>query len=75
MIYVKEEMDMGKFTTVKILKGEAEEAVSLTRAENKTEAFRLLLDEKRRLEKRRRVLAKAGRVDIEYVRPQDRGRR
>ncbi|GEM_PF-4016011 len=66
---------MGKFTTVKILKEEAEEAVSLTRAENKTEAFRLLLDEKRRLEKRRRVLAKAGRVDIEYVRPQDRGRR
>jgi len=66
---------MGKFTTVKILKGEAEEAVSLTRAGNKTEAFRLLLDEKRRLEKRRRVLAKAGRVDIEYVRPQDRGRR
>ncbi len=66
---------MGKFTTVKILKEEAEEAVSLTRAENKTEAFRLLLDEKRRLERRRRVLAKAGRVDIEYVRPQDRGRR
>ena len=64
---------MGKFTTVKILKGEAEEAVSLTRAGNKTEAFRLLLDEKRRLEKRRRVLAKAGRIDIEYVRPQDRG--
>jgi hypothetical protein len=75
LIYVKEEMDMGKFTTVKILKGEAEEAVSLTRAENKTEAFRLLLDEKRRLEKRRRVLAKAGRMEIEYVRPQDRGRR
>ena len=75
MIYVKEGMDMGKFTTVKILKGEAEEAVSLTRAENKTEAFRLLLDEKRRLEKRRRVIAKAGRMEIEYVRPQDRGRR
>ena len=66
---------MGKFTTVKILKQQAEEAVSLTRAGNKTEAFRLLLDEKKRLEKRRRVLAKAGRVDIEYVRPQDRGRR
>lgn len=66
---------MGKFTTVKILKREAEEAVSLTKAENKTEAFRLLLDEKRRLEKRRRVLAKAGRIDVEYVRPQDRGRR
>lgn len=66
---------MGKFTTVKILKQEAEEAVSLTRAENKTEAFRLLLDEKRRLEKRRRVLSKAGRLDIEYVRPQDRSRR
>jgi len=66
---------MGKFTTVKILKEEAEEAVSLTSAGNKTEAFRLLLDEKRRLEKRRRVLAKAGRVDIEYVRPQARGRR
>lgn len=66
---------MGKFTTVKILKEEAEEAVSLTIAGNKTEAFRLLLDEKRRLEKRRRVLAKAGRLDIEYVRPQDRGRR
>ena len=56
-------------------KEEAEEAVSLTSAGNKTEAFRLLLDEKRRLEKRRRVLAKAGRIDIEYVRPQDRGRR
>lgn len=66
---------MGKFTTVKILKEEAEEAVSLTSAGNKTEAFRLLLDEKRRLEKRRRVLAKAGRLDSEYVRPQDRGRR
>ena len=66
---------MGKFTTVKILKQQAEEAVSLTRAGNKTEAFRLLLDEKKRLEKRRRVLAKAGRMEIEYVRPQDRGRR
>ena len=66
---------MGKFTTVKILKEEAEEAVSLTSAGNKTEAFRLLLDEKRRLEKRRRVLAKAGRMEIEYVRPQDCGRR
>jgi hypothetical protein len=66
---------MGKFTTVKILKQQAEEAVSLTRAGNKTEAFRLLLQEKKRLEKRRRILTKAGRVDIEYVRPQDRGRR
>ncbi len=66
---------MSKFTTVKIRKEEAEEAISLTGAENKTEAIRLLLDEKRRLEKRRRVLTKAGRIAIEYVRPQDRGRR
>ncbi|MBI4488854.1 MAG: hypothetical protein HY694_07185 [Deltaproteobacteria bacterium] len=66
---------MGKYTTVKIPKDEAREAVSLTGAENKTQAIRLLLDEKRRLEKRRRLLAKAGRIVIEYVRPQDRGRR
>lgn len=66
---------MGKFTTVKIPKEEVKEAVSLTRAENNTAAIRLLLDEKRRLEKRRRLLAKAGRIAIEYVRPQDRGRR
>ncbi len=66
---------MGKFTTVKIPKEEAKEAVSLTGAENKTEAIRLLLNDKRRLEKRRRLLAKAGRIAIEYVRPYDRGRR
>lgn len=66
---------MGKFTTVKISKDEADEAVSLTRAGNKTEAIRLLLEEKKRLEKRRRLLAKAGRVRLEYVRPYDRGRR
>jgi len=66
---------MGKYTTVKIPKDEAREAVSLTGAENKTQAIRLLLDEKRRLEKRRRLLAKAGRIAIEYVRPHDRGRR
>lgn len=71
----KEETSMGKFTTVKIAKDEAKEAVSLTGAENNTEAIRLLLDEKRRLEKRRRLLAKAGRIPLEYVRPQDRGRR
>lgn len=66
---------MGKFTTVKIPKEEVREAISLTGAENNTEAIRRLLDEKRRLEKRRRLLAKAGRIAIEYVRPQDRGRR
>ncbi len=66
---------MGKFTTVKIPKEEANEAVLLTGAESKTEAIRRLLEEKRRLEKRRRVLARAGRIAIEYVRPQDRGRR
>lgn len=66
---------MGKFTTIKIPKEEAKEAVSLTGAENNTEAIRLLLDEKRRLEKRRRLIAKAGRMSIEYVRPRDRGRR
>lgn len=66
---------MGKYTTVKIPKDEAREAVSLTGAENKTQAIRLLLDEKRRLEKRRRLLAKAGKIAIEYVRPYDRGRR
>lgn len=66
---------MGKFTTVKISKDDADEAVSLTRAGNKTEAIRLLLEEKRRLEKRRRLLAKAGRINLEYVRPYDRGRR
>ena len=65
----------GKFTTVKIAKEEAKEAVSLTGAENNTEAIRLLLEEKRRLEKRRRLLAKAGRIAIEYIRPKDRGRR
>ncbi|MFQ5684665.1 MAG: hypothetical protein ACE5HC_15515 [Candidatus Binatia bacterium] len=61
---------MGKFTTVKIPKEDVKEAVSLTGAENKTEAIRLLLSEKRR-----RLLAKAGRMAIEYVRPYDRGRR
>lgn len=66
---------MGKFTTVKISKEDANEAVSLTGADNKTEAIRLLLEEKKRLEKRRRLLAKAGRIRIEYVRPYDRGRR
>ena len=66
---------MGKFTTVKISKDDADEAVSLTRAGNKTEAIRLLLEEKKRLEKRRRLLAKTGRVHLEYVRPYDRGRR
>ena len=66
---------MDKFTTVKIPKEEAKEAVSLTGAENKTEAIRLLLNDKRRLEKRRRLLAKVGRIAIEYVRPYDRGRR
>jgi len=66
---------MGKYTTVKIPKDEAREAVSLTGAENKTQAIRLLLDEKRRLEKRRRLLARAGQIAIEYVRPYDRGRR
>ena len=71
----KEKVSMGKFTTVKIPKEEANEAVLLTGAESKTEAIRRLLEEKRRLEKRRRVLARAGRIAIEYVRPQDRGRR
>ena len=66
---------MGKYTTVKIPKEEAKEAVSLTGAENNTEAIRLLLEEKRRLEMRRRLLAKAGRITVEYVRPHDRGRR
>jgi hypothetical protein len=66
---------MGKYTTVKIPKDEAREAVSLTGAENNSQAIRLLLDEKRRLEMRRRLLAKAGRITIEYVRPYDRGRR
>lgn len=66
---------MARYTTVKISKKEAEEAVALTGADNKTEAVRLLLDAKRRLEKRRKLLAKAGRIAIEYVRPQDRGRR
>ena len=66
---------MGKYTTVKIPKDEAREAVSLTGAENKTQAIRLLLDEKRRLEMRRRLLSKAGRIAVEYVRPYDRGRR
>ncbi len=66
---------MGKFTTVKISKDDANEAVSLTGADNKSEAIRLLLEEKKRLEKRRRLLAKAGRIRIEYVRPYDRGRR
>jgi len=66
---------MGKFTTVKISKNEADEAISLTGAENKTQAIRLLLEEKKRLEKRRRLLAKAGRINVDYVRPYDRGRR
>ena len=66
---------MGKFTTVKIATDEANEAVSLTGAATKTEAIRLLLEEKRRLEKRRRILARGGRVKLEYVRPYDRGRR
>ena len=66
---------MGKFTTVKIPKEEAREAVSLTGAESNTEAIRMLLEEKKRLEKRRRLLAKAGRIAIEHVRPHDRGRR
>ncbi len=74
-IFAEEEIAMGKFTTVKIPKEEAKEAVSLTGAENKTEAIRLLLNDKRRLEKRRRLLARAGRIAIEYVRPYDRGRR
>lgn len=34
-----------------------------------------LLAARRRLHKRRRLLAKAGRIDIKYVRPHDRGRR
>ena len=72
---VKEKVTMDKFTTVKISKEEAKEAVSLTGAENNSEAIRLLLNEKRRLEKRRRFLARAGKITIEYVRPQDRGRR
>jgi hypothetical protein len=71
----RERTIMGKYTTVKIPKDEAREAVSLTGAENKTQAIRLLLDEKRRLEMRRRLLSKAGRIAIEYVRPHDRGRR
>ena len=66
---------MSRFTTVKISKEEADEAISLTRAGSKTQAIRLLLDDKRRLERRRRVLARAGRILIDYVRPQDRGRR
>lgn len=72
---IEKEIPMSKFTTVKISKEEAEEALALTGAENKTQAIRLLLSEKRRLEKQRRLLAKAGRIAIEYVRPQDRGRR
>lgn len=66
---------MRKFTRIKISKRDASEAVSLTGARNKTEAVRLLLEEKKRLEKRRRLLAKAGRIRIKYVRPHDRGRR
>jgi len=72
---IEGELIMGKFTTIKIAKEEAKEAVSLTGAKNNTEAIRLLLEEKRRLEKRRRLLAKAGRIAIEYVRPKDRGKR
>ena len=68
-------MKMRKFTRIKISKRDANEAVSLTGARNKTEAFRLLLEEKKRLEKRRRLLAKAGRINLDYVGPYDRGRK
>ena len=66
---------MKKLATIKISKKDANEAVSLTGARNKTETFRLLLEEKKRLEKRRQLLAKAGRISIEYVRPHEWGRR
>jgi len=66
---------MRKFTRIKISKRDANEAVSLTGARNKAQAVRLLLEEKKRLEKRRNLLAKAGRISIEYVRPHDQGQR
>ena len=49
-----------------------EEAVRTSPGTGKTEN---LLAVRQRRHKRHRVLAKAGRIDIEYVRPHDRGRR
>ena len=49
-----------------------EEAVRTSPGTGKTEN---LLAVRQRRHKRHRVLAKASRIDIEYVRPHDRGRR
>ena len=66
---------MEKLITVKLREEEMREAVALTGARNRSEAMRVLLDEARRARRRRRVLERAGTVAIDYVRPQDRGRR
>ena len=66
---------MEERTTVRMRKSEAQEAQRLTGARNRVEAFRALLDEARRARRRRRLLERAGTIDIEYVRRHDRGRR
>jgi hypothetical protein len=66
---------MEKLITVKLREEEVLEAVALTGARSRSEAMRVLLDEARRARRRRRVIARAGTLPIEYVRPQDRGRR
>jgi len=66
---------MEERTTVRVRGSEAREALRLTGARNRVEAFRALLDEARRTRARRRLLERAGTIDIEYVRAHDRGRR
>lgn len=66
---------MEKLITVKMRKEDVAEAVALTGARNRSEAMCVLLDEARRARRRRRVLERAGTLAIDYVRPQDRGRR
>lgn len=67
--------DMEKLITVRMRKEDAVEAVTLTGARSRSEAMRVLLDEARRTRRRRRVLERAGTLAIDYVRPDDRGRR
>ena len=66
---------MEKLITVRMRKEDAVEAVTLTGARSRSEAMRVLLDEARRTRRRRRVLERAGTLAIDYVRPDDRGRR
>jgi hypothetical protein len=66
---------MEKLITVRMRKEDAVEAVTLTGARSRSEALRVLLDEARRTRRRRRVLERAGTLAIDYVRPDDRGRR